>query len=458
MVQCHLQVVGSGKADTGLSIILFFDDHRYLFNCGEGTQRLCAEKGLNLFRVDTVFFTGLDARCAGGLFGTLLTLADAGKTHLELFGPTGLVRFFAASSCFYRRPSLELSLKEVGTGAIDGKVYRDENIEVTAVPLVCECSPTNLEIPSSKQKKPRTTFQTSILCYVITMKDIPGKFDPLAAKALNVPKGPLFGRLSKGETITLSDGKKIMPSQVVSEPFPGPCIAIIFCPDIHYISSVTSSSRLNRFALRAIENPKRKERHLCVVHMAVCAVLENRTYIEWAKSLGNNVHHILLLEDSLDAPLIFEAQAELLKLLSGCVDREMFQIPKDTSNLEKSERKVFCDLKKNILEKWNDIDAIFGESLLKYHLAPISRLGMDPTSITGRAYQDGIDSNTESKNETLFSSETWKSKDIASSRKSPSCFEDVGEMVFLGTGAAIPSKLRNIVEKELLDKYYECLV
>jgi len=79
MVQCHLQVIGSGKGETGFSIILFFDDHRYLFDCGEGTQRLCAEKGLNLFRVDTIFFTRLDACSAGGLFGTLLTLADAGK-------------------------------------------------------------------------------------------------------------------------------------------------------------------------------------------------------------------------------------------------------------------------------------------------------------------------------------------------------------------------------------------
>jgi ribonuclease Z len=82
MVQCHLQVIGTGRAETGFSIILFFDDQRYLFNCGEGTQRLCAEKGLNLFRVDTVFFTQLDACSAGGLFGMLLTLADAGKVMI----------------------------------------------------------------------------------------------------------------------------------------------------------------------------------------------------------------------------------------------------------------------------------------------------------------------------------------------------------------------------------------
>ncbi|GJQ10563.1 hypothetical protein GpartN1_g2848.t1 [Galdieria partita] len=443
MVQCHLQVVGSGKADTGLSIILFFDDHRYLFNCGEGTQRLCAEKGLNLFRVDTVFFTQLDALSAGGLFGTLLTLADAGKTSLELFGPTGLARFFTASSSFYRRPSLELSINEIGFDALYGNIYQDMNIEVAAVPLVSTFFPKDQKVDGSKLKRPRITSKKLVVCYVVTMKDIPGKFDPLAAKALNVPKGPLFGRLSKGETITLSDGKKIFPSQVVSEPFPGPCIGIVSCPDIHYISSVTSSSRLSRFALRSIQNSKKKERHLCVVHMGTSAVFEDKNYIEWAQSLGEDVHHILLLEDSLDAPLIFDSQAELLKLLSTSVDKELFQVPKDTSTLDKTDRKVFFDLQKRIMERWSNVNVVFGESLLKYHLAPLSKLGVDRTAM-GRAYQVVIDPNTERENEDLGLLETTRSQAFESSRKSPTCFEDVGEVIFFGTGAAIPSKLRNV--------------
>lgn len=364
---------------------------------------------------------------------------------MDLFGPAGLSSFFSASNCFYRRPLLEVYLKEIETDEVVQSLYQDANIEVDAVSLSCEDWPRERNFTNSQQKKPRMNSKKAVVSYIVTMKDIPGKFDPVAATALKVPKGPLFGKLSRGETVTLPDGRVILPSQVVSEPFPGPCIAIICCPSIHYISSVTSTSRLSRFALRNVKDSDGKERHLCMVHMATHAVLKDKRYIEWAISLGEEVYHFLLTRDSLDAPLIFEAQAELLKLLSSSVDEKLFQIPKDISTWKKADRKALDELQRDIMERWSKVKGVmFGDSLLKYHLAPRNRIGVDPSSMTRKLQIDmSSECDGESK-EGPLSIDSKTSEGVQSLETSPGCFEDSGELIFLGTGAAIPSKLRNV--------------
>ena len=55
----------------------------------------------------------------------------------------------------------------------------------------------------------RLSHDIPSFAYVVTEADRPGEFDVEKAKASGVPSGPLFGELSRGETITLLDGRKI---------------------------------------------------------------------------------------------------------------------------------------------------------------------------------------------------------------------------------------------------------
>jgi len=45
--------------------------------------------------------------------------------------------------------------------------------------------------------------------YRVSEKNRPGRFDVVKAQALNIPSGPIYGRLKNGEIVTLDDGRII---------------------------------------------------------------------------------------------------------------------------------------------------------------------------------------------------------------------------------------------------------
>ncbi|XP_041439199.1 zinc phosphodiesterase ELAC protein 2-like [Xenopus laevis] len=63
----YVQVAGAGSRDSGASVYVFSEFNRYLFNCGEGTQRLTQEHKLKIARLDKIFLTRMDWANVGGL-------------------------------------------------------------------------------------------------------------------------------------------------------------------------------------------------------------------------------------------------------------------------------------------------------------------------------------------------------------------------------------------------------
>ena len=62
--------------------------------------------------------------------------------------------------------------------------------------------------PSPKKLKPGCKSSTAV-CYICQLTSLPGKFFPKKAIELGVPKGPLFGELCSGNTVTLADGRQV---------------------------------------------------------------------------------------------------------------------------------------------------------------------------------------------------------------------------------------------------------
>lgn len=110
---------------------------RYLFNCGEGTQRLAHEHKTKLARLEHIFMTRTSWQRIGGLPGLSLTVQDSGVPKLALHGPPGLDELFRAMRRF-------VILKDLKVEAIDcdaNRSYDDSVLRITYVPIFKWVSP-----------------------------------------------------------------------------------------------------------------------------------------------------------------------------------------------------------------------------------------------------------------------------------------------------------------------------
>jgi ribonuclease Z len=65
----HVRCVSVPGPDTDLSLHVAFDNARFLFGCGDGTQRAFVQKRLSLKGLNAVFLPNSESRTRGGLPG-----------------------------------------------------------------------------------------------------------------------------------------------------------------------------------------------------------------------------------------------------------------------------------------------------------------------------------------------------------------------------------------------------
>jgi ribonuclease Z len=178
------------------------DGDLLLFDCGEGSQRQMIRYGTG-FSVDAVFFTHFHADHYLGIIGFLRTLGMGGREEsLTLYGPPPAKKILdEAIHLGVDRLAFPVEIQELR----GGEFIQRKGYGVRAV---------------------RVDHRVNALGYALEEDLRPGRFDPEAAKKLGVPSGPDFGRLQKGQTITLADGKVVKPEQVMGSSRPGRKIVI----------------------------------------------------------------------------------------------------------------------------------------------------------------------------------------------------------------------------------------
>jgi ribonuclease Z len=62
--------------------------------------------------------------------------------------------------------------------------------------------------------------------YALVEQDRKGRFDPDRAREIGIPEGPLWGRIHRGESVTLDDGRTIASSELVGPPRPGRTVVV----------------------------------------------------------------------------------------------------------------------------------------------------------------------------------------------------------------------------------------
>ena len=324
-MKIYLQVLGTGTKDLGPSLLVFFDDQRYLFECGEGVQRFCTEEKIRLIKLRSVFLSRTDWDCFGGIPGLILTLADAGGSELSVYGPRNLARLMHATRHFVFRPNMSVRVSELNVDQKDsGLHFQDANLCIQAVALVPGCvsskstdqkpikrasvlsssGPSKLLRIDDYAKTQNSDYQTDrspelpncseqaidrsgiCLSYICATPSVPGHFDAAKALALGIPKGPLYGRLSRGEDIVVpSTGSVVRPSDCIAPAKPGSIFFVVNCPSLQYVDALCSEESFARFFIGGPDCARVR----CIVHMISLPVLSDERFRRWTKKFEDSV-------------------------------------------------------------------------------------------------------------------------------------------------------------------------
>jgi ribonuclease Z len=185
----------------GLSAhVIAHNEHRFLVDCGEGTQRQILQSGLGFKRIERILITHGHLDHILGLAGLVSTfLRWEAIDRLEIWaGRWALDRIHdLLYSVVLRgqRSPFDLQLKEIKAG----RLLEDDTFSLSAFPVQHRGAGSFGFAFEEKSHRPFLVAQ---------------------AEALGVPAGPVRRDLVAGATITLADGRTVGPEDVL-----GPAVA-----------------------------------------------------------------------------------------------------------------------------------------------------------------------------------------------------------------------------------------
>ncbi|KAM4761599.1 zinc phosphodiesterase ELAC protein 2 [Cyanocitta cristata] len=451
----YVQVVAAGSRDAGAAVYVFSEFNRYLFNCGEGTQRAMQEHKLKISHLDSIFLSRVSWANVGGLPGMILTLKAIGLQRCVFLGPPKLQNYLKAIRLFpgpLKRMDLAVQLHTEPE-------YKDETMTVCQIPLTGKPLAAERTFPQSPgaspqggnspkgdagpgspraaqqsleegkgKESPKETgdeqkcarkhpdLVTAFLCKIHPRK---GKFLAAKAQEMGLPVGtpailPIITALKNGESITF-EGRELFPEELCTPTDPGPVFLVLECPHEGFVDAVCGNETFRRYQEGVPEHQV-----ALVIHMTPESVLRDGRYQQWMERFGPGTQHLVLNENSsaVHNPRSYKIQTQL-----NLIHPEIFPL---LTTYQSKEAEAACP-----------VPIVRGECLLKYHLRPQQEWQRDAVTV--------CDPDT-------FVSEALDLPDFQTRVKE--CKESLSalpgnagaypEIVFLGTGSAIPMKIRNV--------------
>ncbi|XP_034476302.1 ribonuclease Z, mitochondrial [Drosophila innubila] len=422
----NLQVLGAGANGAPSAVYLFTDQSRYLFNCGEGTQRLAHEHKTRLSRLEQIFVTRNTWTSVGGLPGLALTIQDAGVRNVGLHGPPHLDTMLQSMRRF-------VVLKNLQMQTIDSTIcsqFEDSILSVESVVLRSEQQP-----------------ERPVISYICKLKPRPGALNLVKCVEQGLSPGPLLGQLKNGQDVTLPCGKVVRSVDVTEPGETALSFVFIDVPSVDYLASLQAQSQqykqlaaseLTEVALVVHFSPPELTDHVeyrqfmddnfsqCTQHIHLNAAVNPFSGYAAAHRIQYQLHQL--------DPQVFPLLAESAELQQSCPSTNLSHSLKKTK-LEEKEGK---EEESKSLSKDATKDTEQGVvSMTSFHLRP--KKGLDRTlesKLTPEEYIKEINA-VPGVSELLaqLKSETQGSQETDDSYP---------RIIFLGTGSCIPNKTRNV--------------
>uniref|UniRef100_A0A182S923 Zinc phosphodiesterase ELAC protein 2 n=1 Tax=Anopheles maculatus TaxID=74869 RepID=A0A182S923_9DIPT len=452
----NLQVLGCGAPGAPASVYLFTDQTRYLFNCGEGTQRLAYEHKTKLSCLENIFMTRTNWERIGGLPGICLTMQDVGVPAVSLHGPPGLDELFKAMRRFVILKDMKVEASEYATG----DMYEDHVMTLRYVVINRDrsaCKGAGSDEEQSHEEAPvddtdyyayerkketaqqpqpetgkssRTTDWTkreenSVMAYICKLKPRHGQLSLERCVEFGVPPGPLLGQLKNGNDITLPDGRVVRSADVRAPDDPGPVFMFIDIPSREYLKDFMAKGDV--FAKHQQQASEEADHAIFVVHFTPLDVMHCEEYRQFMDRFSASTRHIALNEVNSFSGYI---AAHRIQYHLNQLDEQIFPLLREENNHYNDPPAADCDL-------------VRSSSLSYLHIRPPK--GIDRTqeaSLNASEYLSELELLPEFK-ETL---ETLKLQMVQHNERRAVSIraEQFPRLIFLGTGSSIPNKTRNV--------------
>lgn len=183
------------------SVVIRHEGRMYMFDAGEGAQISLRKARLGIKALRVLAISHFHGDHCLGIPGLLMMRSQVPEPGpLTIIGPPGIERFVSqlheALNFF-----LNFSIRFIEWNETASELaFEDDLVRILWSPL---------------------RHNTLCLGYRLEEHERPGKFRPQAAAALGIPSGPMWGKLQKGEQITLENGTLVSPDQVSGSPRPG---------------------------------------------------------------------------------------------------------------------------------------------------------------------------------------------------------------------------------------------
>jgi ribonuclease Z len=228
------------------SAMVLCNEHRFMIDCGEGTQRQVLRSGLGFRRLDKILLTHGHLDHILGLGGLASTLGrwETLETLNIYGGSAALRRVQALMEVVFgpgNVPSPGVMLNQIEPGIL----FEDEHFTLEAFSVI--------------HRGPD--------CFGFTFQERTRRpFLPEKAEALGLPQGPVRRDLANGKAVTLADGRTVEPDEVLGDAVAGAKLC--------FVGDVARTGPLHR-----------------VVDGADLLAIE-ATYLEPDKEMAKNFGHI----------------------------------------------------------------------------------------------------------------------------------------------------------------------